>query len=149
MERPTSITVIAILQIICAVLPVIVSLLGLLGGALLSGLSESADGAAAGGLVFVLSLVFLGLGVALLVLTIGLLMLKGWAWVGTLIVQGLGILLTVLSLINGSGGSWLSLVFPGIIIINGSGGSWLSLVFSGVIIWVLFQPNVKRAFGQA
>lgn len=130
MERLTRVTVIAILQIIFAVFGIIASLLGILAGGLIGGLSGSAEGAAAGGLLAGLFVIFLVLGIASLVLAIGLLQLKGWVWIGTLIVQGIGILVGLLQ------------------IMHGDFTSGLSIVLSGVFIAVLLQPDAKHAFGH-
>ncbi|NJK65113.1 MAG: hypothetical protein HC921_22505 [Synechococcaceae cyanobacterium SM2_3_1] len=128
MERPASITVIAILQILGAGFTVLVALLGLLFGASVSVIGSSGEATVAGGFIAAISLFTLLLGVLSLILAIGLLQMQGWAWVGTLIVQGISI---VLGLFN---------------LMNGEGTTVVGILISGLIISVLLQPNVKRAF---
>jgi hypothetical protein len=62
----------------------------------------------------------------------GLFKLKGWAWLTTLIFQGLGILGNLSNLATGMN----------------PGNAVLQLVISGVVIYYLLRPNVKRAFGK-
>ncbi len=127
-ERPASITVIAILQILGAGFTVLVALLGLLFGASVSVIGSSGEATVAGGFIAAISLLTLLLGVLSLILAIGLLQMRGWAWVGTLIVQGISICLGLLNLMSGEG------------------KTVIGILLSGLIISVLLQPNVRRAF---
>ncbi len=128
MDRPTSVTVIAILQIIGSVIGIGFSLLFLVGGALIGGLGGTAETGAVGGFIAIFALLVLILSTAALVLAIGLLQLKGWAWVGTLVVQGLSLAISILQLVTSEQ------------------NPIIKLIFDIVVIAVLLQPNVKRAF---
>jgi hypothetical protein len=130
MERPTAVTVIAILQIIGAVFGILGGVGALFGGAILGTLGGSVESAGTGFMVAIMGIVLLALSVVGLLLAIGLFQLKPWAWMGTLIVQALGLSIGVGSLNSGSG------------------ANILGLIFAVVIIAVLLQPNIKRAFGQ-
>lgn len=69
-------------------------------------------------------------GVALLYLAYGMWTLQGWAWLATLIIQGLNAVFAVIALFSA----------PGAISV------WISLILAAVIIAYLLQPDVRNAF---
>ena len=128
MQRPTGVTVMAILAAIGGVFGLLASLV-LLGigasGAVTGGL---------GGLAFLAGLFVLAYAVLSLILAYGFWTLKPWAWPLGIGVQVLGIVQAVLQFMNDST-SVVSLV--------------ISLAIAGAILWYLYQPHVKAAFGRA
>ncbi|MEN9231971.1 MAG: hypothetical protein Q6L68_13790 [Thermostichus sp. DG02_5_bins_236] len=136
MERPTSVTLIALIQILFAGLTLLVSLFGVMVAAVVGGLAASGGDTLFGivlgslvGFIFLLSLAYGFLGI---VFSVGLLQLRGWGWLGSLVIQALGLGFGLLQLLAGAGSS------P----ILGS------IIVSGVILYVLLRPEVKRAFGR-
>ena len=128
MQRPTGVTVMAILAAIGGVFGLLASLV-LLGigasGAVTGGL---------GGLAFLAGIFVLAYAILSLILAYGFWTLKPWAWPLGIGVQVLGIVQAVLQFMNDST-SVVSLV--------------ISLAIAGVILWYLYQPHVKAAFGRA
>ncbi|MCU0568980.1 MAG: hypothetical protein MUF49_20570 [Oculatellaceae cyanobacterium Prado106] len=128
-SRPVGITVLGILQIVRGVVSALLGLVALGGGAILtSTIASSAEETLAGGAIMLIGAVSIILGISGVILGIGMLKLKSWSWIGTLIVQGLVILMALVDLISGSG---LNII---------------SLAISGVIIFYLLKPEVKVAF---
>lgn len=128
MQRPTGITIIAVLSAIGGVF-------GLLASLVLLGLGAAVSTASGlGGLAFVAGIIVLAYAVLSLVLAYGFWTLKPWAWPLGIGVQGLGVVQAVLQFMN-DGTNVVSLV--------------ISLAIAGVILWYLFQPHVKAAFGRA
>ena len=128
-SRPTGVTILAVLQLITSILVIIAGLLFVtttkqLGtGADVS--PELAAGPPAG-----IGWLFLLTGAIGLALAWGLFTLQGWAWLITLIFQGLNIASHLASF--GSN----------------AGGAILGIVIAAVIIYYLLTPEVKRAFGK-
>ncbi len=134
-QRPTGVTILAVLQLLNSALGLLLSLgVLLLGGLVISGMGaeNSGEAVAIGGVLLFLAIFFLIFSLIGLIMGYGLWTLRAWAWLGTLIFQGIGILAHIVTLFAG----------------DLSGGSVMGLVISGVIINYLLQPNVKRAFGQ-
>jgi uncharacterized membrane protein (DUF2068 family) len=128
MQRPTGITVMAVLSAIGGVFGLLASL-ALLGlGAAVSATSGL------GGLAFIAGIIILAYSVLSLVLAYGFWTLKPWAWPLGIGVQVLGIIQAVLQFMDNSS-NVISLV--------------ISLAIAGVILWYLYQPHVKAAFGRA
>lgn len=71
-------------------------------------------------------------GLALLYLAYGMWTLQGWAWLATLIIQGLNALFAIIALF----------LAPGAV------GIWISLILAVAIIVYLIQPGVRSAFGR-
>lgn len=67
-----------------------------------------------------------------IVFAIGLLQLKGWGWLGSLVMQSLGLGFGLLQVLSRERGAM----------------SLGSLIISGVIVYMLLRPEVKRAFGR-
>ena len=71
------------------------------------------------------------LGMASFVVAYGLWTGKEWAWLVALILSGLGVLLSLVSIATGLGV-----------------GSIVSLVIDGIIIYYLTRPHVRACFGK-
>lgn len=128
MQRPTGITVMAVLSAIGGVF-------GLLASLALLGLGAAATATGGlGGLAFLAGIIILAYSVLSLVLAYGFWTLKPWAWPLGIGVQVLGIIQAVLQFMDNST-NVVSLV--------------ISLAIAGVILWYLYQPHVKAAFGRA
>lgn len=128
MQRPTGITVMAVLSAIGGVF-------GLLASLALLGLGAAATATGGlGGLAFLAGIIILAYSVLSLVLAYGFWTLKPWAWPLGIGVQVLGIIQAVLQFMDNST-NVVSLV--------------ISLAVAGVILWYLYQPHVKAAFGRA
>jgi uncharacterized membrane protein (DUF2068 family) len=127
MQRPTGVTIIAILSAIGGVL-------GLLASLVLLGLGAAGAAAGLGGLAFIAGIIVLAYSILSLVLAYGFWTLKPWAWPLGVGVQAVGILQAILQFANDSS-QIVSLV--------------ISIAIAGVILWYLFQPHVKAAFGRA
>jgi hypothetical protein len=129
-QRPTGITILAILAVIGGLLGLCgsITLFGVGGLGVMAG--EVSSGAMAG--------IFGALGVvsALLYLAFGFgaWTLKPWAWLLGIIGAGLAIASNLLSLLTGNAGIVAALI---------------SLIIPGVILWYLFRPEIKAAFGRA
>jgi hypothetical protein len=120
--RPTGITVLAILAGIGGVL-------GLLGGfAVLF-----AGTVIFGGLGALLGLAFLAYAALLIALAWGAWTMQPWAWPLGVAVAVFGIVLSVLSIIGGSG----------------IASQILSIVVDGGILYYLNQPTIKSLFGRS
>ena len=127
MQRPTGITVMAVLSAIGGVF-------GLLASLALLGLGAAATATGGlGGLAFLAGIIILAYSILSLVLAYGFWTLKPWAWPLGIGVQVLGIIQAVLQFMNNST-NVVSLV--------------ISLAIAGVILWYLYQPHVKAAFGR-
>jgi hypothetical protein len=128
MQRPTGVTIIAVLAAIGGVFGLIASL-ALLG---LGTVVGAATGL--GGFVFVAGLLVLVYSVLSLVLAYGFWTLKPWAWPLGIGVEVLGIVQAVLQYMNDS---------------NQLFSTVISIAIAGVIIWYLYQPHVRAAFGRS
>jgi hypothetical protein len=140
MQRPTGVTILAVLAFIAGGFLILMALLSLLGGALVSSLGSSRMGMLAGVGAAVVAIFLLIFALVEVVIGVGLLKLQNWARIVTIVLVGLSLL--------GSLGSILSPfahihVFFFLFLIR-------RLVFAAIdvwILWYLFQPNVKQAFG--
>ncbi len=111
--RPTGVTIIAILQFI--------------GGAL----SILAGVLAAISFHPIEAIVAIVLGVIGLILGMGMWTLQSWAWTGTLIIQGINLILNVVNLLRGQGVSNI-----------------VGLIIAAIIVYYLTRPEVREAFGK-
>ena len=139
MERPTGVTILAVLYFLGTALLGLCGLLFIVGGSMLSSLAQSGGpgsaifamgGAVVGAIFLVLALVDLALG-------IGFLKLQNWARVVAIVLIGIGVLFGLLGMVS----LLLHLVL-------------FTLVFRMIVlaiqIWILvylFKPHVKQAFG--
>jgi hypothetical protein len=136
-QRPTGITILAILGIVGGIL-------GLMGGCGLVGLGAFTGvlGAQAGsgqlgmlaGFTGIWGILILALAIVEIAFGIGAWMLRPWAWILGLIVAGIGIVFAIIDLLAFQQG------FLGVVV---------RLVIYGVIAYYLMTPEVKRAFGRA
>ncbi len=142
MERPTGVTVLAVLNFLGAGLYALLAVLFFLigaGGAASGMMSEMGGGAAAfllglGAAVGVILLIFAAIGLAI---GIGIWKLRNWARIVTIVLVGLSLLLGVIGLLGSLISSELgSLIFQ----------ATFAALYAW-IIWYLFQPHVKQAFG--
>ncbi|MEG4803844.1 hypothetical protein QUB63_00280 [Microcoleus sp. ARI1-B5] len=134
MNRPQSVTVLAILQLISGVFSLLDGLFILLFAGVLGGLGAVGFGAKVGtvigGFIAIFAAIALIIGIISLVLTWGLFQLKKWAWTGTLIIHVIAILAQIAKMFGSAGAA-----------IN-----FLSLGFAAASIYYLLQPDVKQAF---
>jgi len=142
MERPTGVTVLAVLLMIFAAFAAIAGLallvLGLGGGAALqmrgasTGMSTMMAGMGALGGVFLLAL-----AAVYVVLGVGLLKLLNWARVVTLVLVGLGLLFAAIGLLTAVIHFRVALLLWQLIVV----------AIDASIVWYLLRPDVKQAFG--
>lgn len=142
-QRPTGVTILGILAIIGGILGLCGGVLGLLGGALAgsvaAGTSPYATAgtttqlAADAGILIVLSVFVLVLAVLDIVLGVGALQLRPWAW-------PLGVGLMAVTII---------LDIVDIVISRSFFSPIIGIVVSAIILYYLYQPNVQKAFGRA
>ena len=124
MQRPTGVTVLAILAAIGGAL-------GLLGSLAIIGLGAAFAGAPGGGMVGILGFAGLAVSVAALAFAYGAWTLKPWAWPLGMATFGLSAALAVIGLVSGDF------------------GQVLSLAIAAAVIYYLTTPSVKQAFGRA
>jgi hypothetical protein len=122
MQRPTGVTVLAVVAAIGGVL-LIFSGLALLGlGAIFA--------AFGGGFAFLLGLISLALGIAELAMAYGFWMVRPWAWTWGVALQAISVVFSLLELLLG--GDLSNLVF--------------SLIVAGVILYYLNMPDIRKVF---
>lgn len=139
MGRPTGVTIIAVLDFIGAAVCVLVGLAMMLGGGFVASMLSQQQGGAAG----VLAAIGAAAGVFLLVcaavavlLGWGLLKLKEWARIVTIVLAGLGALGALIGL-AGVMGHFAAIAVVFVLV---------RLAINGLIIWYLLQPHVKATF---
>ncbi|MGB8474676.1 MAG: hypothetical protein WCE61_11390 [Candidatus Acidiferrum sp.] len=139
MERPTGVTILAVLYFLGAVCVVLLGILSIVGGSLLSGLAHAGGPASAlfamGGVV--IGAILLVLGVLDLAIGIGFIKLQNWARVVAIILTGIAVLFGLLGLVT------LLAHFMMITLV-------FRLIILAIEIWILvylFKPHVKQAFG--
>lgn len=136
-NRPMGVTILAILALIGGVFGLIGGLALIAGGALIGGIVGGAEGAAFGGLAFIVGIVTLGLAVAELFFAYGAWTLKPWGW-------ALGVILALAGLVWVVITALLSGDIVGTLI-----SSVISIVIYVVILYYLNRPDIKAAFGRA
>jgi hypothetical protein len=113
-ERPFGVTIIAILSILGGIgsilLGFIVLIIPILG--------------------IILGGIFVIIGISYFVVAYGLWNGRRWAWILTVLISALGIVIGLAS------------------IIIGTGGSILYIIVNAIIIYYLFKPDVKAYFGK-
>ena len=141
MERPTGVTILAVLYFIGAAFLGLCGILFIVGGSMLSGLAHGGGlgsalfamgGVVVGGIFLVLAMLDLAIG-------IGFIKLQNWARILAIILIGIGVLFGLLSLAG-------LLAHPMILVLV------FRLIFLAIEIWILvylFKPHVKQAFGAA
>jgi len=142
MERPTGVTILAVLNFVGALLCVLGALLFFLGLGL-AGAGAKTTGAGTGGMALLMGLgavggvIILIFGAIAVLVGVGLWKLRNWARILTIVLTALSLLFAVLGLLTSLLHFQLfALVFR--------------LVFVAIyalILWYMFQPHVKQAFG--
>jgi hypothetical protein len=139
MERPTGVTILAVLYFLGTAFLGLCGLLFIVGGSVLSGLAHAGGpasalfamgGVVAGAIFIVFALLELAIGV-------GFIKLQNWARIVAIIFTGIGVLLGILGTI-----SLLAHLMVFALVFR--------VVLLAIQIWILaylFQPNVKQAFG--
>ena len=134
MNRPVGVTIVATLQLMGAVL-ILMGSLGILWFkdaiaqefSSVPGATQDSNFVMGFG-VFLLVLGFLGL-----LLAYGLFMLQAWAWMATLVLEGLKTLSNLSTVATGVGSRGIAV---------------FQLVISAVLLYYLLRSEVKRAFGR-
>jgi hypothetical protein len=146
MNRPTGVTVIAILCFIGTAFLVIFGILAFLGGAFIGAMIGSAaqvhgsgTGAAGAGLgAFIgaiVGVVFLVIAALQLTCGIGLWKLREWGRMLTIVLSAIGAVLAFFNLLHFHPVTMVFVV--------------VRIAISALIIWYLSQPHVRAAFAQA
>ena len=129
MQRPMGVTILAVLAAIGGVLAV-------LAGLVLVGLSSSVAAAdmalPLSGVVAILGIVSIVVGIGDLAFAYGAWGLKPWAWMLGIVLEVVGIAVNLLEFRSATASSTI-----------------ISVVIAGAIIYYLYQPHVRRAFGQS
>ncbi|MBE9140230.1 hypothetical protein IQ254_24025 [Nodosilinea sp. LEGE 07088] len=135
-QRPTGVTILAVLQFIGGVLSLLFGLSSLFfGGLMVASYAAATAGAEInmGPVLLIAAVVAIISGLIGLLAGYGLFTLKGWGWTLAMVFSVINVISNVLGLIQGGS-------VP---------GSIVGIVISGLIIYYLNQSNVKRAFGKA
>ena len=135
-DRPTGITILAVLAVIGGILNLafggFVALLGPAVGTEMAQQTDATSSYAVGGAIAVLGIGLAILGLLYLITAYGLFTLKGWAWLLAVIVQVLSVIVNGIQVINSQAGS-----------------SIVAVLIAGAILFYLFRPHVKAAFGRS
>ncbi len=134
MQRPTGVTILAILALIGGVFGIIAGLALIAGGAFLGAVTETAGIA---GLGFIFGILTLLGAVLELAFFFGAWAAKAWGWI-------LGVIAAIWSIAVGV----ITAVLSGDIV-GGLMGNIISFVIAGVILYYLNTPAVKQYFGRA
>ncbi len=138
MERPTGVTVLAVLAFVSTGFLVLAALGVLLGGAMVANMAARPGmGMMAGTLGAVLGVVLLGFAILYVAIGIGFLKLQNWARIVTIVLCGLGVLF------NGLGLLTALFHFSAMLFV------W-RLIVVAIEVWIvvyLLKPHVKQAFG--
>ena len=131
-HRPTGITIISVLMIIGGIILLFTGITPLFLGPLIS-IESSSDYQISelGLLITIGGLTLVGLGVASLVVSWGLLKGKGWARTITLIISIIAIIVAIISLVS-----------------SGDLVHVISVIIYGIIIYYMFTNKVKLFFGK-
>jgi uncharacterized membrane protein HdeD (DUF308 family) len=108
-HRPLGVTIIAILNVIVGIIAIAVGIPAL---------------------IVVVGILLIAIGIASLVMGYGLWKGRSWAWTITLILSGIGIISSAVS------------------IAERQTGAIVNLVIYAIIIYYLYRPNVKAFFGK-
>ena len=127
-SRPLGVTIVAIVLAVTGVFQVLVGTEAL--GITKFGLGAAADAASISGWASIIS------GTLSIIVAGGLFTLKGWAWLLTIVVLGVRVVVDVFAILTHGMGSTLGSAALG------------NLVISGLILLYFMRPNVKAAFGR-
>ena len=141
MQRPTGVTILAVLYFLGAACFLLVGLLSFVGGSLLAGLAHSGG---PGSAIFAMGGVIIGVVCVLFAVLdfaigMGFIKLQNWARVTAIVLTAIGIIFGLLGLLN----VVMHMVIFSII--------W-QLIILAIYIWILLyllKPHVKQAFGAA
>jgi hypothetical protein len=128
MNRPLGITVIAIILAISGVFDIIFGLVSM--DILRVDVGELPSGAGLSGTGAIIS------GILTLIVSYGLWVTAGWAWLLAVAVMILRIVIDVWVIVTHGLGSALG------------GSAIVQLIISAIILWYFFRPNVRAAFGK-
>ena len=138
MNRPTGVTVIAILCWIFAALPVIVGLVMFAGGAFLASMKTGPMGGILAGFGAFVAVFFLVLGALYVIVGVGLWKLLNWGRMLCMILVALGLLTSAWGLMNA--------------LIHFSIGPLIrQAIVCAIDVWILIylnKPHVKQAFAK-
>jgi hypothetical protein len=137
MNRPTEVTIIAILSFLSGGLAALLGCGFLLGGAMIASFGMSLPTSLVGIGVAIFACVFFGLAALDVITGIGLLNMKNWARILAIVIVGLGLLFAVLGILNGL------LHFRIFVTL------WEAII-AAIDLWVLtylFKPEAQQAFG--
>jgi len=140
MNRPTGVTIIAVLGFIAAVLWAVAGLAICMGGAMVSRLAHTAMGRLAGMGGTLVGLMALGVAALGIVTAIALLNLRNWARIVTIAAAGLSLLVAALGLVEALEHVHVLFYF---------GAFVRRAIMAAVDVWILaylLQPTVKQAF---
>jgi hypothetical protein len=127
--RPTGVTIIAILVIISGIVMIIPGA----GAEAIAPLTISAEALLS--VEITSGIIMLALGIAALFIVYGLIKARGWAWTAAVVLSIIWIIITVVSIMTGTGEGDI-------------GGEIINLVINGVILYYLYTPHVKAYFGK-
>lgn len=137
MNRPTGVTIIAVLSFLGAFFLAIIAVGFLVGGALIATLGVSLPSSLVGIGAAVAACFFFAVAVVDVFNGIGLLKLRNWARILTIVLVGLGLLSATLGVLNGLFHFRILLLLR-------------ETCIAAIDLWILlylFKPHVKQAFG--
>ena len=129
-HRPTGITIISILMIIGGIILLFTGITPLFLGPLIS-IDSDGSTSELGLLITIGGLVLVGLGIASIIVSWGLLKGKRWARTITLIISIIAIIFAIVSLVS-----------------NGDLVHVIPVIIYGIIIYYMFTDKVKLFFGK-
>jgi hypothetical protein len=140
MQRPTGVTIIAILAFLGAIGAACLGLLMFVGSAFVASFFANMPGmgAMAGGVTAVIGVFCLFFAVLYGVTGYGLLALKNWARIITIVLSVIGLIFGLLGLVAAFAHFGMGILV----------GQIIRVAIAALVLWYLFQPNVKQAFGQ-
>jgi len=135
-ERPTGITILAVLAVIGGLFSLVyggfMTFTGpAMGVEMGKQMGDATAGGAFGGLWTALGIAFLTLALLQFVTAYGLFALKRWAWLLAVAMQAVSVMLNGIQLFRGQ-----------------VAGSVIAVAIAVGILYYLFRPHVKRAFGR-
>ena len=135
-QRPTGVTVLAVLALIGGLIMVFFggfeAMLGPMLGEEMARQSGEAADAAVGGVMAFMGVGFLVVGIVQLVTAYGLFTLKSWAWMLAVVLQFIALVMNGLQLTG-----------------DKMGAAVISMLIAIGILYYLFRPHVKQAFGRS
>ena len=171
MNRPTGVTIIAILTIICGALLIFGGLAVITLGAffvtvpiesiiseqqLQQQLPPEIQNQAElevliqffAGIGIVIGSIILAVGIGYIIVSYGLLKSKGWAWTVTVILTIIAIVIQIISVVTSS---MFDATFTADMnaLISGIISHIIGLAINGVILYYLYRPHVKAYFGKS